>query len=315
MKKVNVLMCTYNGEKYLRAQIDSILNQSYENICLYVRDDGSTDSTMDILREYEASTPGKVVIIDSPKHLGYPDCFWDILVRCPEADLYAFSDQDDVWAEDKIESVVEKIGSVKGPALYIHDYDNCDGNLKLLSHHRLGSTSKLTDRSILFYTFASGFCMTINDEMKKLLNPRGLMGLSMYHDELCIWAAHFYGQILYDDKVLTKYRRHESTVTEYGNGVKILISNWLRREIFGSEFSDKCERIRNFLRIDKYIKTESVVTQKDGMPAKARKEWALLSEAKRKPFSYFRRLFYPARLRPSIGGEMALRLMFLLGKK
>ena len=313
-------MCTYNGEKYIRQQLDSILGQSYEDFCIYVRDDGSTDKTVDTVRKYEADHPGKVVLVDSPKHLGYPDCFWDILDRCPKADYYAFSDQDDVWHEDKLSRAVamlEQKADSKAqqskdkkslPLLYIHDYDNCDADLNLISHHRLGSTSVFTDMSILFYTYASGFCMVIDNAMRDMLLSMNLIGKAMYHDELCIWLSHFHGEIVYDDNVLTKYRRHEATVTEYGNGTMTLISNWLRREIFGPEFSHKCARIRTFLRIEKGMGDNSI--GKD-----IRKRWILLSGNRINPGRYFKRLLYPHRLRPSFGGEAALRLMFLMNRR
>ncbi len=326
---VNVLMCTYNGEKYIRQQLDSILDQSYRSFCIYVRDDGSTDRTVDIIRDYEEDYPGKVVLVNSPGHLGYPDCFWDILIRCPKADYYAFSDQDDVWHEDKIERAVSMLESDRGrglnegqacPHLYVHDYDNCDGDLNLISHHELGSTAVLTDMSILFYTYASGFCMVIDNAMRDLLLSMNLIGKAMYHDELCIWLAHFHGEVVYDDSVLTKYRRHENTVTEYGNGTLTLISNWLRREIMGPEFGDKCARIRRFLKMEKKLQRSDKRSladndHKSGMSAGLMRDWFLLAGGRRSVSRYFRRLFYPHRLRPSLGGEAALRLMFLFGQR
>ncbi len=328
---VNILMCIYNGERFLREQIDSIMGQTYKDFCLFIRDDGSSDSTVKIALEYAAKYPGKVVLMDSPEHLGYPDCFWDILKRCPRADLYAFSDQDDVWDDRKLERAVrafsedqgereiepesDHVGSAMGqkkalPVLFIHDYDNCSGSLKFMSHHRLGDVSVLTDRSILFYTYASGFCMVINNAMRDMLGAMDLMGHGMYHDELCIWLAHFHGRILYDDESLTKYRRHESTVTEYGNGVFTLISNWLRREILGPEFGYKCQRIRTFLKMDKALGDKV----NGRMSGKIRRNWFLLSGGNMTLARYFKRLMYPRRLRPSLGGELALRLMFLLGR-
>ena len=323
---VNVLMCTYNGEKYIRQQLDSILDQSYEDFCIYVRDDGSTDKTTDIVRDYENMYKGKVVLIDAPKHLGYPDCFWDILERCPKADYYAFSDQDDVWHKDKLVRAVatlnvkqgshgehDRANATKIPLLYIHDYDNCDGELNLISHHRLGSTSVLTDMSILFYTYASGFCMVIDNTMRDMLLSLKLIGKAMYHDELCIWLAHFHGEVFYDDSVLTKYRRHEDTVTEYGNGTLTLISNWLRREIFGPEFGYKCSRIRRFLKLENELNQHIGISSCMGEDVK--KKWLLLSGGKGAFARYFMRLFYMHRLRPSIGGEIALRLMFLINRR
>jgi glycosyltransferase involved in cell wall biosynthesis len=313
-------MCTYNGEKYIKQQLDSILNQSHKDFCIYIRDDGSTDATIDIVRDYEKSNPGKVMLVDSPKHLGYPDCFWDILDRCPKADFYAFSDQDDVWHEDKLARAVESLQKenvTARPLLYIHDYDNCNGNLDLISHHVLGSTAILDDYSVLFYTYASGFCMVIDNTMRDLLLSMNLIDKAMYHDELCIWLAHFHGDILYDDSVLTKYRRHESTVTEYGNGVMTLISNWLRREIFGPEFGYKCKRIRTFIKLEKKLMDDgrAGLDRTPSMSKRVMRDWYLLSGGKRNLYRYFARLFYPMRLRPSVGGEVALRLMFLMNRK
>ncbi|WP_156036136.1 glycosyltransferase [Butyrivibrio sp. AE3004] len=319
---VNVLMCTYNGEKYLGAQLDSIINQSYKDLVIYVRDDGSTDNTAEIIRGYEKEYPGKVVFVKTEEHLGYPDCFWDILKKCPTADYYAFSDQDDVWETNKIERAVEYM-ACKGRSLslYIHDYDNCNGNLELISHHAIGDISLLTDRSILFYTYASGFCMVIDNNMRDMLNSLSLIGKAMYHDEICIWLAHFYGKTLYDDATLTKYRRHESTVTEYGNGIIKLISNWLRREILGREFGDKCKRIKHFLAIkddvEKYIaagKYRFDTSDIKKFPVKTYREWSLLSGNNDRLGGYLKRLFYPHRLRPTIGGELALRILFLLNR-
>ncbi|WP_408069563.1 glycosyltransferase [Butyrivibrio sp. JL13D10] len=346
---VNVLMCTYNGENYLREQIDSILAQTYEELRLFVRDDGSTDGTMHILDEYVNKYPNKVIKMDTPQHLGYPDCFWDMLLRCPVADYYAFSDQDDAWAPEKIECAVKMLSKAANdadsglsgtnknanetergdvyspiPVLYIHDYDNCDGALKVMSHHSLGSIDVLSDMSILFYTYASGFCMVINNSMRDMLNNMDLIGKSMYHDELCIWTAHFHGRILYDDRTLTKYRRHEATVTEYGNGIPTLISNWIRREIMGPEFGQKCTRIRTFLKLEKALETNNEyqpdIESKDKgiinrrMPVGLRRNWYLLSGGRMTIPRYLKRLLFPHRLRPSIGGEIALRIMFLMGK-
>ncbi|WP_022760411.1 glycosyltransferase [Butyrivibrio sp. AD3002] len=301
---INVLMCTYNGEKYIRQQLDSIMAQTYRDFRLYIRDDGSTDSTMLIVDEYVKRFPEKVKVVSGASHLGYPDCFWDVLQKCESADYYAFSDQDDVWDEHKLEYAAEKMGDEARPVLYIHDYDNCDGELGLISRHCLGDVAVLDEMSILFYTYASGFCMVINNALRDLLLRQNLVGKAMYHDELCIWTAFFHGKILYDDRNLTKYRRHEATYTEYGNGVGTLVSNWLRREIFGDEFLLKCRRIRIFLSLKEIRPSEKRVCR----------SWLLLSGGRMTFARYFKRLCWGHRLRPSVGGEVALRIMFLMGR-
>ncbi len=172
------------------------------------------------------------------------------------------------------------------PALFIHDYDNCDENLNVISKHELGDTSVLNDMSILFYTYASGFCMAINNSMRDLCLSQQPMGKGLYHDEWCIWNAHFYGKVVYSSKILTKYRRHSNTFTEYGNGISTLISNWIRREITGPEFDQKCDRIQEFTWI-----------AREQMPGDVNHKWQLLS----KKGSKLKRIFYPHRLRPTWG--------------
>lgn len=93
-KSVQVVMSTYNGEKYLKEQIDSILSQEGVDVRLYIRDDGSSDRTTDILASYQEH---KNVKIEKGNNLGFAKSFLTALDECDEADYYAFSDQDDVW--------------------------------------------------------------------------------------------------------------------------------------------------------------------------------------------------------------------------
>ena len=107
--KVVVLMSTYNGEKYMRHQIDTILNQDYENLELFVRDDGSKDSTLNILEEY-ASSHANVSYVKG-ENLGSNQSFLEMVKIAPDADYYSLADQDDDWMPDKISHAVEKIES------------------------------------------------------------------------------------------------------------------------------------------------------------------------------------------------------------
>lgn len=102
---VAVLMSTYNGEKYLIEQIDSILNQSYENIHLFIRDDGSTDDTRSILNQFMDNP--KVTVIMGTKNLGYKNSFLSLLKTIvntyDEYQYFSFSDQDDIWMKEKFQ--------------------------------------------------------------------------------------------------------------------------------------------------------------------------------------------------------------------
>lgn len=107
---VSVVMCTYNGEKFLREQLDSILAQTYPIHEIIIQDDCSTDGTMDILREYAAQYPSIKVSQNQPNK-GCNKNFHDILCRAAqgETDFIAISDQDDIWFREKIEKQVRQI--------------------------------------------------------------------------------------------------------------------------------------------------------------------------------------------------------------
>ena len=108
-KKVVILMATYNGQKYLKCQLDSIIQQTYRNWQLIIRDDCSKDNTVKIIQEYEKKDDRIKVIDNEGKNLGAIGNFFELIKKAPDASYYAFSDQDDYWHEDKIEKAVERL--------------------------------------------------------------------------------------------------------------------------------------------------------------------------------------------------------------
>ena len=130
MKKVAIILATYNGERYLSEQLESLRKQTYKNIKVYIHDDGSSDKTLDIIKEYVEHKRGTIEFeLFSKKSLRYPMCFINTLLEIPKADYYAFCDQDDVWNEDKIEKAVkaiEKFGEESKPSLFYSAVDYYD---------------------------------------------------------------------------------------------------------------------------------------------------------------------------------------------
>lgn len=98
---LHILMSTYNGERYLAEQLDSILAQTYTDWCLFIRDDGSKDGTKAILDAYAAKDP-RITIVRNMENVGACRSFERLLKQCGGADYYAFADQDDVWDADKL---------------------------------------------------------------------------------------------------------------------------------------------------------------------------------------------------------------------
>ena len=106
--RIAILMATYNGEKFLREQIDSLFTQTYQDWHLYVHDDGSTDSTISIVKEYIDNHPGRITLMDYPSQGGACKNFLSMLDRV-DAPYYMFCDQDDVWLPEKIEREYSEI--------------------------------------------------------------------------------------------------------------------------------------------------------------------------------------------------------------
>lgn len=303
MEKVNILLSTYNGEKFIREQMDSLLAQTYPNTRIYVRDDNSKDGTGAILQEYCEKHRDKIIVIEDALNLGYPDCFWEMLEKCDDADFYAFCDQDDVWKPEKIERAVAHLQGKDGEVLYIHDYDICDGNLKSFGRHHIENMEKKRGEQLLFYTIAQGFSMVINHKMRQMLLKESVKGKNIPHDGWCIWNAFFGGEMVYDATVLAYYRRHGETVTNSGMKKGIMIKSWFKKEIFGDEMFHLEQRAMYFL---------ECIGNRMGM--EEQKVWRMLAQRPKSGDAYFKRLFYPRRLRPGYGGELALRILFLLNQ-
>lgn len=130
-KKVIILLSTYNGEKYIEQQINSLLKQTYKNINIYVRDDGSKDGTLEILKKYEEK--GEIFLIQG-KNIGFINSFMELLKKVEKADYYSFCDQDDVWNEDKIERAVRALEKEDNDKilLYASNYEFYDSNMEFL---------------------------------------------------------------------------------------------------------------------------------------------------------------------------------------
>lgn len=105
---IAILMATYNGEKYLKEQIDSILAQTNQNWHLYIHDDGSQDGTVSIAKSYTNEHPERITLLDYPPQGGACQNFLSLLERV-EAPYYMFCDQDDIWLPEKIELSIKEI--------------------------------------------------------------------------------------------------------------------------------------------------------------------------------------------------------------
>lgn len=211
--KIDILMATYNGEKYLREQIDSILNQTFKDFNLIICDDCSKDSTWKILQEYEKKD-SRVKIIKNEKNLGYNKNF-EKLLSYVQSEYFMLSDQDDFWMENKVEESYRKI-TEEDLNLVCSDLEVVDENLNTIhssmwefwpDYNIKNKIKKSNDyRSCLMTNCVTGCTTIINSKLISELIP--LPGYPIVHDWWIALVAGSKGPIGYIEKPLIKYRQH-----------------------------------------------------------------------------------------------------------
>lgn len=205
---VSVVMCTYNGEKFLEKQIQSILSQTYQNLELIITDDCSTDGTKNILEKYK-SLPN-VFIHYNENNLGFTKNF-EKAASLAKANYICFADQDDIWLPNKVQQLFKAIADksmIYSNSLLIDDNDNSLG--KHLSNYRKLQNIN-SSKCFAFLNAVSGHTMMIE---KRVLETGLPIPQNTYHDWwLAVIASNLNG-IIYLDEVLTHYRQHSKTVTK-----------------------------------------------------------------------------------------------------
>jgi len=224
MQKVVILLSTYNGERYLQEQIDSLLNQSFPSIEIYVRDDGSTDSTLSILEDYK--NQGKLAYY-SGKNLGPAYSFIDLIKNAPEADFYALCDQDDVWEPEKIEHCIKAAPSVNKPILIYHGMNVVDQSLNTIGHYfRRDIYSKSLINSCLYGDEIAGCTMVFNKLLLNAINSFYPPFLTMHDGWIHRVCLAINGEIVPVNEELIKYRQHShNTVGIKGHTILDKINN------------------------------------------------------------------------------------------
>ncbi len=222
MKKVLVLMSTFNGEKYLEEQLNSIFNQDGVFVSLLVRDDGSGDKTLKILREY-SSNKHNLRIIEG-ENIGFAKSFMSLVYEAynyPEFDYYAFSDQDDVWFPDKLASATRFLEETQTannefkPRLYFSNATATDAFLSPL-FNTSGPDLTFSKQTSLVRYFMLGCTMVFNRHLVSILyNYRPEKPILM-HDLWLNQTCAFLGEIVYDKDSHIYYRQHGNNTAGAG---------------------------------------------------------------------------------------------------
>lgn len=212
--KVNILMATYNGEKFLAQQIESIQKQTFKEWNLLIRDDGSSDKTCDIIRNFTAKD-SRIRFINENEHhnLGVIKSFFT-LVNYEVADFYFFSDQDDVWLPEKLSVSLEaaKYKASDVPLLVYTDLKVVNQELNILQDSMIRAQSHHANTTLLpelTENTVTGGTMMINHALaEKWFTPNDIL----MHDWFLALLAASLGEIIYLDLPTQLYRQHDNNV-------------------------------------------------------------------------------------------------------
>lgn len=235
MKKISILISTFNGKKYIKEQLDSIFNQTYKNIEIIVRDDGSSDNTIEILKSYNIKP------IDTKINLGAMGSFEELLkyaLQNSNSDYFMFCDQDDVWDTKKVEKTLAKMEEMEKefgniPLLVHTDLEVVDEKLNTINSSFM-NFQKINPRiskfhNLLIQNTITGCTVMINRKLAEKSLP--MSKDVIMHDWWIGLVASKFGKIGYIDKATIKYRQHsKNTVGAKGFDFNFILKN-LKKEI------------------------------------------------------------------------------------
>lgn len=205
---ISVAMATYNGEKYITEQIDSILKQLQENDELIISDDGSTDKTIEIIERYKDK---RIKLFNGP-HNGVKQNFANAINNCKGKYIF-LSDQDDVWLEKKVDKVLNTFENEKCTCV-LHDnivFDSTSGKTIIESFFKYRHCKGGVIKNIIKNSYI-GCCMAFSGEITDKILP--IPNDLEMHDQWIGIISDLYGKTSLLEEKLIKYRRHGNNVSE-----------------------------------------------------------------------------------------------------
>ncbi|MDR1346104.1 MAG: glycosyltransferase [Bacteroidales bacterium] len=210
IKTVSIVMCTYNGAPYLRQQLDSIVKQTYPLLEIIIQDDGSTDSTMEILHEY-AGKYATIHVYQNEVQKGHILNFFSATDRA-SGEYIAFADQDDIWKPDKIEKLMECIGDNWMAICFsipFHDEAEIREEPDL-------STLKIPNLTLereLYVPDAAGHAMLIHKILLERIPQKFIKSKERGHDVLAHIVAAAYNKVMFCKHTAVYFRRHPNALS------------------------------------------------------------------------------------------------------
>ena len=207
--RVSVAMATFNGEKYIEEQLDSILKNLNNNDEIIISDDGSTDNTRSIIRNYNDY---RIKLIDGPQS-GVKQNFANAISKC-SGDFIFLADQDDIWNDVKVKTVLNEFKK-EGVTLVVHDaivFDSESNNELMESFFSFKKSGKGIAKNIIRNSYI-GCCMAFESGLKKYILPIP-NSIEMHDQWIGIVNEYMYGKSIFIKQKLLKYRRHSNNASQ-----------------------------------------------------------------------------------------------------
>lgn len=249
--KVNILLSTYNGERFLAEQIKSIQEQTYSDWSLLIRDDGSKDQTREIIQNFVNQDERiRFINADEVVNLGVIKSFYTLL-HYEEADYYFFSDQDDIWLPDKLQTSLDQAQhySNQEPLMIYMDLKVVNQDLEVMTESMIRTQSHHANTELvqeLTENTVTGGVSMINHALAKLWTQTEDI---IMHDWYLALLATAFGKLVYIDQAGELYRQHTDNVL----GARTLskrVQKWIRPHILFSVYWDL---IKNSQKQAKYL--------------------------------------------------------------
>lgn len=230
--RVQVLISTYNGEKYLAEQLDSLLQQTHSHMHITIRDDGSTDQTVNIIQEYVEKYPGKIRLY-SENNIGVVPSFFKLLsdYTHEEADYVCFCDQDDIWMPEKLERAIKSLEQASNdvPMMYVTSTQMVTEALEPLNVWPPVPRRQPTFYNALIENIAVGATIMMNRfAVHKLRSQIPHFEKIIMHDWWTYLVISAFGKVIYDDVPSIYYRQHQNNVV---GGQQGFIDKWFQKWI------------------------------------------------------------------------------------
>lgn len=218
METLAIILCTYNGDRFLKKQLDSYKTQTFKDWTLFVFDDQSTDQTENIIKEFSKTVLNKVIFTRNKEKLGFAKNFLYNLRGLDGFNYYAFSDQDDIWLNEKLERAIDFLDAKNAPSLYCGRTKLIDENENFLGFSPIFK-KKPNFKNALVQSIAGGNTMVFNKKLYEKICQFKYTDVITHDWIIYQITTALNGNVFYDRKPFVLYRQHQSNVIGSNNGI------------------------------------------------------------------------------------------------